>query len=80
MASESESIPSTTTASPPVSVSDDELKAALIIQRANHPTLGVSKLHAQLLLAHPDWAGKISEKRTKKIEGLKIACRTWRKA
>lgn len=51
--------------------SDDELKTALQLLRAENPTLGISKLHARLLSEHPTW--KVSEKRTRKYlqnEGL----------
>ncbi|TCD61798.1 SET domain-containing protein 5 [Steccherinum ochraceum] len=53
--------------------SEDELKSALKALRTEHPTLGISKLHAALLAAHPGWT--VSEKRTRKVlqsEGLVI--------
>lgn len=53
------------------SPADDELKAALVELRSRNATLGIPKLHAQLLAEHSDWA--VSEKRTRKIlqaEGL----------
>lgn len=54
-----------------VSPSEHDLTQALISLRAENPTLGVSKLHALLLSAHPTWT--VSEKRTRKVlqnEGL----------
>ena len=48
----------------PVQPSDDELKAALVALRADNPVLGISKIHALLLTAHPAWT--VSEKRTRK--------------
>lgn len=57
----------------PVNPSEEELKTALIDLRTSHPTLGIAKLHAQLLTAHPEWS--VGEKRTRKVlqsEGLVI--------
>ncbi|OSC96407.1 SET domain-containing protein [Trametes coccinea BRFM310] len=51
--------------------SEEELKNALLELKSANPTLGISKIHAQLLAAHPAWT--VSEKRTRKIlqgEGL----------
>lgn len=45
--------------------SEDELKAALTSLRSANPTLGIPKLHALVLAAHPEWS--VSEKRTRKI-------------
>lgn len=64
---------STMTATNGVSPSEDDLKNALKALRTEHPTLGISKLHAALLAAHPEWA--VSEKRARKVlqtEGLVI--------
>ena len=50
---------------------DDELKKALVEFRSRNASLGISKLHAELLAEHPEWT--VSEKRTRKIlqaEGL----------
>ncbi|KAI0092344.1 SET domain-containing protein [Irpex rosettiformis] len=44
---------------------EEELKSALAELRAQNPTLGVPKLHAQLLAGHPEWT--VSEKRTRKF-------------
>lgn len=58
----------------PVSPSDADLKSALISLKITHPTLGIPKIHAQLLASHPDWA--VSEKRARKVlktEGLTIS-------
>ena len=44
---------------------EEELKSALIELKAQNPSLGISKIHALLLAAHPDWT--VSEKRTRKI-------------
>ncbi|KAJ7585251.1 hypothetical protein C8J56DRAFT_862870 [Mycena floridula] len=58
----------------PVSPSDAELTIALIEIKAAHPGLGISKVHGQLLTAHPEWT--VSEKRTRKIlqnEGLIVS-------
>ncbi|KAH9886713.1 SET domain-containing protein [Cubamyces lactineus] len=54
-----------------VTPAEDELKAALLELKSANPTLGVPKIHALLLSAHPEWT--VSEKRTRKImqsEGL----------
>ncbi|CAL1698218.1 unnamed protein product [Somion occarium] len=48
-----------------VSPPENELKDVLTALRTENPTLGVPKLHALLLAAHPEWA--VSEKRTRKI-------------
>ncbi|KAH9943894.1 SET domain-containing protein [Amylocystis lapponica] len=51
--------------------SETDLKEALIVLRAENPTLGIAKLHALLTSTHPTWV--VSEKRTRKIlqsEGL----------
>ncbi|KAL4254690.1 hypothetical protein ABKN59_004451 [Abortiporus biennis] len=47
------------------SPTEDDLKKALIELRAEHATLGISKLHLLLLGGHPDWL--VSEKRTRKF-------------
>ncbi|WVW81379.1 hypothetical protein I302_103371 [Kwoniella bestiolae CBS 10118] len=44
---------------------DDELKSAAQILRQTHPSLGISKLFAQLKTDHPEWV--VSEKRFKKF-------------
>lgn len=52
-------------------VSEEEFRTALVALRQDKPTLGVAKIHALLLEAHPTWA--ISEKRVRKTlqsEGL----------
>ncbi|THH33374.1 hypothetical protein EUX98_g864 [Antrodiella citrinella] len=57
-----------------VSPAEDALKEALKALRTEHPTLGINKLHASLLAAHPEWS--VSEKRTRKVlqtEGLVIS-------
>ncbi|OBZ74371.1 putative protein lysine methyltransferase SET5 [Grifola frondosa] len=57
-----------------VSPSADELKSALVDLRAEHPTLGIAKLHELLLSANPFWT--VSEKRTRKVlqsEGLTLS-------
>jgi hypothetical protein len=56
---------------------EDELKDALAGLRAEHPTLGIPKLHALLTAAHADWS--VSEKRARKVlqgAGLTVAPRT----
>lgn len=53
------------TATNGVSPPEDELKDALTALRTEHPTLGIPKLHAALLGAHPGWT--VSEKRTRKV-------------
>ncbi|KAF9028359.1 SET domain-containing protein [Hymenopellis radicata] len=48
-----------------------DLRSALIALKTEHPALGIQKIHAQLLVSHPEWT--VSEKRTRKIlqnEGL----------
>ncbi|KIP06875.1 hypothetical protein PHLGIDRAFT_30281 [Phlebiopsis gigantea 11061_1 CR5-6] len=53
--------------------SEEELKVALQALRAQHPTLGIAKLHVLLLSENPAWS--VSEKRTKKTlqtEGLSL--------
>ncbi|PPQ65023.1 hypothetical protein CVT24_008171 [Panaeolus cyanescens] len=47
------------------SPSEETLAKALIALKAEHPALGISKVHALLLQTYPDWI--VSEKRTKKI-------------
>ncbi|KAH8104125.1 hypothetical protein BXZ70DRAFT_888652 [Cristinia sonorae] len=67
----------TTTTTNGVSPSEDDLKDALKTLRSEHPTLGISKIHAALLADHPEWT--VSEKRTRKIlqsEGLVISSGT----
>lgn len=62
------------TASNAVSPPEEDLKDALKTLRTENPTLGISKIHAALLAAHPEWA--VSEKRTRKVlqsEGLVIS-------
>ena len=57
-----------------VSPNESDLTVALVKLRAQNPTLGIGKLHALLVTAHPDWI--VSEKRTKKVlqnEGLVLA-------
>ena len=52
---------------------EEELRTALQALRAQHPTLGIAKLHILLLSDHPTWS--VGEKRTKKIlqsEGLSL--------
>lgn len=52
-------------------VAEIDLRVALVILKKENPTLGVAKIHALLLEAHPTWA--VSEKRVRKIlqnEGL----------
>ena len=44
---------------------DQELKEALKQLRAENPSLGTLKIHAQLKTSHPEWS--VSEKRVKKI-------------
>jgi hypothetical protein len=44
---------------------DAQLKNALLTLRAEHPSLGVSKIHAMLQAGHPEWT--ISEKRTRRV-------------
>ena len=54
-----------------ISPSEDDLKSALLALKVENPSLGVPKIHALLLAAHPEWT--VSEKRTRKIlqnEGL----------
>ncbi|RPD63401.1 SET domain-containing protein [Lentinus tigrinus ALCF2SS1-6] len=54
-----------------ISPSEDDLKSALLAIKTENPSLGVPKIHALLLAAHPEWT--VSEKRTRKIlqsEGL----------
>ncbi|KAI0742944.1 SET domain-containing protein [Daedaleopsis nitida] len=54
-----------------ISPSEDDLKSALLALKAENPSLGVPKIHALLVSAHPEWT--VSEKRTRKIlqnEGL----------
>lgn len=48
-----------------VAVAEVELRTALITLKKEKPTLGVAKVHTQLLEAHPTWA--VSEKRVRKI-------------
>ncbi|KAF9054030.1 hypothetical protein BJ165DRAFT_1522611 [Panaeolus papilionaceus] len=45
--------------------SEEELAKALISLKAEHPMLGISKVHALLLKTYPDWL--VGEKRTKKV-------------
>ena len=49
----------------PVSPPDEALKEVLRKLRAENPTLGITKLQAQLLIEHPEWS--VSEKRVKKL-------------
>ncbi|KAJ2996216.1 hypothetical protein NUW54_g7267 [Trametes sanguinea] len=54
-----------------ITPAEDELKSALLELKSANPTLGISKIHAQLLATHPEWT--VSEKRTRKVlqgEGL----------
>ena len=54
-----------------ISPPEDDLKHALLALKTANPTLGIPKIHALLLAAHPAWT--VSEKRTRKIlqsEGL----------
>ncbi len=54
-----------------ISPSEDDLKQALHTLKTANPTLGIPKVHALLLAAHPEWT--VSEKRTRKVlqsEGL----------
>ena len=44
---------------------EDELATALQGLRTRNPTLGISKLHTQLLAHHPSWS--VSEKRVRKF-------------
>lgn len=56
---------------PALSPSESDLKAAVISLKSSHSTLGITKIHALLLDAHPEWI--VSEKRTRKAlqsEGL----------
>lgn len=53
---------------------EDELRAALLGLRKENPTIGISKLHTQLLSTNSTWA--VSEKRTRKVlqsEGLVLS-------
>ncbi|KAJ4480919.1 hypothetical protein J3R30DRAFT_2379715 [Lentinula aciculospora] len=55
------------------SPSDQDLRTAVVSLKLAHPTLGISKIHALLLVNYPDWI--VSEKRTKKAlqsEGLTL--------
>lgn len=47
------------------SPSEDVLKVALQILRKENPSLGISKIHALLVSAHPEWT--VGEKRVRKI-------------
>jgi hypothetical protein len=54
-----------------MSVSEDDLRAALVALKSENPSLGIAKTHALLRATHPTWA--VSEKRTRKLlqhEGL----------
>ncbi|EPQ55921.1 SET domain-containing protein [Gloeophyllum trabeum ATCC 11539] len=44
---------------------EDELRQSLVALKSENPSLGIPKLHALLVVAHPDWT--VSEKRTRKI-------------
>lgn len=44
---------------------EQELRDALTVLRVQNPALGISKLHALLLMEHPTWL--VSEKRTRKF-------------
>ena len=64
----------TTTTTPPISPPEDALKSAVLSLRNEHPTLGVTKLHAFLLSEHPEWT--VSEKRLRRMmtaSGLTLA-------
>jgi hypothetical protein len=61
---------STTT---PISPPEEALKSTVLSLRTQHPTLGVTKLHALLLSEHPEWT--VSEKRLRRMmtaEGLTL--------
>ena len=49
---------------PNVTPSEDELHTTVVKLRADHPALGIGKLHAQLKVDQPTWA--MSEKRFRK--------------
>ena len=54
-----------------ISPTEDDIKHVLLALKTANPTLGIPKIHALLLAAHPEWT--VSEKRTRKIlqsEGL----------
>ncbi|KIK57606.1 hypothetical protein GYMLUDRAFT_229170 [Collybiopsis luxurians FD-317 M1] len=66
-----------TSVSSSLSPSEKDLKDALISLKSTHPNLGILKIHALLLEAHPEWA--VSEKRTRKTlqsEGLVLQSST----
>ncbi|KAF5383916.1 hypothetical protein D9757_007422 [Collybiopsis confluens] len=68
---------STSSSSSPLSPSEQDLKNAVISLKSIHPNLGISKIHALLLEAYPDWI--VSEKRTRKAlqsEGLVLQSST----
>ncbi|OJT11307.1 putative protein lysine methyltransferase SET5 [Trametes pubescens] len=48
-----------------ISPAEDELKTALVALKTANPALGIAKIHALLLSAHPEWT--VSEKRTRKV-------------
>ncbi|KAF8644012.1 hypothetical protein AX16_008728 [Volvariella volvacea WC 439] len=57
-----------------VTPSEQDLRASIVQLKAEHPSLGISKIHSLLLSTQPSWM--VSEKRTRKIlqsEGLIIA-------
>ena len=60
----------------PVSPPDEALKEVLRKLRAENPTLGITKLQAQLLIEHPEWS--VSEKRVKKLLASEILLITLR--
>jgi hypothetical protein len=49
----------------PISPSEEGLKTAISSLKQEHPTLGITKLHALLLSEHPAWT--VSEKRLRRI-------------
>ncbi|KAI8996255.1 SET domain-containing protein [Trametes punicea] len=54
-----------------ITPAEEDLKGALLEIKSANPTLGIPKIHALLLSAHPEWT--VGEKRTRKIlqsEGL----------
>ena len=66
----------TTSISPP----EEDLRSAVVSLRKQHPTLGVTKLHALLLSENSEWT--VSEKRLRRMmtaEGLILQPPTQRK-